>query len=50
MPDEVIVVGIEAEKIYDFSEELSPEVAAAVPRAVDEVVLLLEKETHYDLT
>ncbi len=50
LPDEVIVVGIEAEKIYDFSEELSPEVEAAVPRAVDEVLLLLEKETHYDLT
>lgn len=50
LPDEVIVVGIEAEKIYDFSEELTPEVEAAVPRAVDEVVLLLEKETHYDLT
>jgi len=50
LPGEVIVVGIEAEKIYDFSEELSPEVEAAVPRAVDEVLLLLEKETHYDLT
>jgi len=44
LPDEVIVVGIEAEKIYDFSEELSPEVQAAVPRAADEVLMLLERE------
>lgn len=50
LPDEVIIIGIEAKKIYDFSEELSFEVEAAVPRAVDEVLLLLEKETHYDLT
>jgi hydrogenase maturation protease len=44
LPDEVIIIGIEAEKIYDFSEELSPQVKAAVPRAVDEVLMLLEGE------
>jgi len=45
LPDEVIVVGIEAEKIFDFSEELTPNVEAAVPRAADEVLLLLETKT-----
>ncbi|MBI5053896.1 MAG: hydrogenase maturation protease [Chloroflexi bacterium] len=50
LPHDVIIIGIEAEKIHDFSEELSPQVEAAVPRAADEVLLLLEKETHYDLT
>ncbi|MBI5713138.1 MAG: hydrogenase maturation protease [Chloroflexi bacterium] len=50
LPHDVIIIGIEAEKIHDFSEELSSQVEAAVPRAADEVLLLLEKETHYDLT
>lgn len=50
LPNEVIVVGIEAEKIFDFSEVLTPQVAAAVLRAADEVLMLLEEETLYDLT
>jgi hydrogenase maturation protease len=44
LPDDVIVIGVEAEKIHDFSEELSPQVEAAVPRAADEVLMLLEGE------
>jgi hydrogenase maturation protease len=50
LPDDVMVVGIEAERIFDFSEDLSPDVEKAVPHAADEVLMLLEKETHYDLT
>lgn len=44
LPDDrhVVVVAIEAEKVYDFSEELSPEVASAVPKAVDLVLRCLE--------
>jgi hydrogenase maturation protease len=38
LPDEVWVVGIEAHNLYDFSEELTPEVAAAVPCAVRRVI------------
>jgi hydrogenase maturation protease len=38
LPGEVLVVAIEAEEVYDFSEALSPAVAAAVPRAVEIVI------------
>lgn len=37
LPQEVIIIGIEAEKVYDFSEELTPPVAAAIPKAVQMV-------------
>ncbi len=40
-PSRVDVVAIEAKATYDFSEELSPEVAAAVPVATQEVLRLL---------
>lgn len=33
LPREITLVGIEARRVYDFSEELSPAVAAAVPKA-----------------
>ena len=41
LPKEIIVVAIEARKIYDFSEELSPEVAASIPEAVRIILELL---------
>ncbi|MBI3175161.1 MAG: hydrogenase maturation protease [Chloroflexi bacterium] len=41
LPDEVMVVAIEARTVHDFSEELSPEVADAVPRATQMVMELL---------
>ena len=41
--DHVQVVAIEAENVYDFSEELSPSIAAAVPQAVESVLKLLAK-------
>jgi hydrogenase maturation protease len=41
LPDEVHIVAVEAERVYDFSEELSPEVAAAIPEATQAVVDLL---------
>jgi hydrogenase maturation protease len=37
----VIIVAIEAEAVYDFSQELSPAVAAAVPIAVKAVMSLI---------
>ncbi|HTX93117.1 MAG TPA: hydrogenase maturation protease [Anaerolineales bacterium] len=37
----VIIVAIEAENVYDFSQELSPAVAASVPQAVKAVMELL---------
>jgi hydrogenase maturation protease len=41
LPQSVTVVAIEAQIVYDFSEELSPEIAAAVPVAVNKVLGLL---------
>ena len=38
----VIIVAIEAEKVYDFSQELSPAVAEAVPLAVKAVLGMLD--------
>ncbi len=39
--ENVFIVAIEAKNVYDFSEELSPAVAAAVPRAVQAVIDLI---------
>jgi len=43
LPDDknVLVVAVEAQHVYDFSENLSPAIEAAVPVAVDEVFKLL---------
>ena len=43
VPSSVTVVAIEAKNVYDFSEELSPAVAASVPVAA-QIVLNLLKE------
>ena len=40
--EDVFVVAIEAEHVYDFKEELSPAIAAAVPVAVEHVMKLME--------
>jgi hydrogenase maturation protease len=40
----VIIVAIEAKSVYDFSQELSPAVAQAVPQAVQLVLNLLENQ------
>lgn len=42
-PEEIDIVAIEAENVYDFGEELSPSVAAAVPLAVEKVIELLDR-------
>ena len=48
LPSDVIVVAVEAENVYDFTEELSPAVAQAVPRAVELVMsqLVRKPEGH----
>jgi hydrogenase maturation protease len=35
---EIVVVAVEARSVYDFGEDLTPPVAAAVPRAVEMVI------------
>ena len=42
--ENVIIVAIEAENVYDFSQELSPAVAEAVPQAVKIVLGLLDSQ------
>lgn len=42
LPDIVMIVAVSAEHVYEFSEELSPEVAAAVPEATRAVLNLLD--------
>lgn len=44
LPEDVTIVGIATRRVYDFSQELSPLVAQAVPRAA-QLVLDLIKET-----
>jgi len=44
LPDEVTVIAIESPHVYDFSEELSPPIAAVVPRAADMVLAALETQ------
>lgn len=40
--EDVLIVAIEAENVYDFSETLSPPVEAAVPLAVGAVLQLIQ--------
>jgi hydrogenase maturation protease len=49
IPKRVDVVTVEAQNVYDFSEELSPPVAAAVAEAVQAVFDLLQG-AHHDLS
>lgn len=44
LPETILVVAIEAERVFDFSEALSPAVAAAIPRATEAVLRLLAEE------
>lgn len=41
IPDQIDIVAIEAQNVYDFGEELSLPVAAAVPQAVNLILDLL---------
>ena len=54
LPDDIWVVAIEAEYVYDFSDRLSPEIEMAVPQAVKLVTEVLQKvireEKIYDIT
>lgn len=45
LPNRIMIVGIAARRLYDFSESLSPEVANSVPIAAQKVLdLLAERE------
>jgi len=49
VPKKLIVVGIETDSIYNFSEALTTNVAAAIPRAAEIVIELLTKTEPRDL-
>ena len=42
LPEEIIIIGIEANYVNDFSKELSPQVRAAVPQAIQIIYNLLQ--------
>ncbi len=42
LPEHITIVGVETSAIFDFSEELSAPIAAAVPGAVRMVLNLLD--------
>jgi hydrogenase maturation protease len=41
LDEDVLIVSVEAENVYDFSESLSPPVEASVPQAVQAVLQLI---------
>jgi hydrogenase maturation protease len=41
LPDEIYIIGIEIENIYEFSDVLSPSVSSAIPNAVQYVLDLI---------
>jgi hydrogenase maturation protease len=43
LPEQIMIVGVEAKITYDFSEELTPPVEAAIPKAVQIVMDLLSE-------
>lgn len=42
LPDEITVVAVEAQSVYDFSENLTPPVAQSIPIAVQMVMELIK--------
>ncbi|MDI6696724.1 MAG: hydrogenase maturation protease [Anaerolineales bacterium] len=49
LPESIIILAVEARRVYEFSEELSPAVAAAIPRAEKMILDLIAKEAAHDL-
>mgnify|MGYP005848658395 CR=1 FL=1 len=45
LPESITIVAIESDQVYDFSEELSPAVQAAIPLACQRVLDTLNKIT-----
>jgi len=44
LPENIIVVGIEAKNVYDFTDTFTPQVEAAIPEAVEIVFSILSQE------
>lgn len=41
VPEDIQIIAIEAENLYEFTEQLSPAVAAAIPQAIDVISKIL---------
>ncbi len=48
LPEDVWVVAVEAQHVYDFSEQLSSAIALVVPKAAEIVRVSLEKDLRED--
>ncbi len=46
LPEDILIVAIEAQNVHDFSEQLSPAVAKAIPVATEQVLKLLGIRDH----
>jgi hydrogenase maturation protease len=44
LPEDVVVIGVAADRVYDFDEALTPAVAAAVPEAARAVLQIIDRE------
>jgi hydrogenase maturation protease len=44
IPEQITVIGIEAQAVYDFSDQLSPIIEQVVPEAAQCVINLINKE------
>jgi hydrogenase maturation protease len=42
LPEEIYIVGIEAQRVYDISEEISPLIRSAIPYAIQYICELLQ--------
>ena len=45
LPEEIVIIGIESPFVYDFSEQLTPPVEAAIPQAEMQVIDILDRWT-----
>jgi hydrogenase maturation protease len=43
LPEKIIVVAVEARDVFDFSEELTPAVSAAIPQAVNIILRMIRQ-------
>jgi Ni,Fe-hydrogenase maturation factor len=48
LPSDISVVTVESQKVYEFTENMTPAVAAAVPEAIRIILdLLIESNSEY---
>lgn len=43
MPDEIVIIGVEVNRVAEFTKELTPEVEAAIPEVIDLVLKEINK-------